>query len=119
MLIYPEVKYASLCTVLLGNKKKSSSEFYALQNHIFIREEDYNPDLVYETKWEANKKVKALKPKQVFSKIEELDSQGVVLFTYSRRAEVLSKYPEIKAKAIDKVLSGEMKSYKGKYFRRI
>jgi group I intron endonuclease len=77
-LVYPEIKYEDLCNRLLINSKKSSSEFYALQGHLFIREEDYNPDFIYETRWQANEKKKPKKSNPQYSQIQEL-SEGIII----------------------------------------
>lgn len=113
-----DLKYASLSTVLHANRDKQTA-FYSLKDKFFIREQDYNPDYIYETQWQINAKApKEVKGSKVHRAIEELDSNGTVIKTFARRSDVVNEY-SLRGKSLDRVLSGERSKIASRYFRYV
>ncbi len=129
---YPDISRKALENVIYDKNCSTKKHFFVLESKYrsdksYISEREKQSLLCGLTLKERIKVYKAnyrlkkgIKPRPVQEFIcEQVDEQGNTIEKYKSLNDVILAHPEIKKKALEKVLYGNRKSTKGKYFRRI
>lgn len=104
---YLDLEATNICKVLKGKYKTSGGYTFCYEDEELTRE-DLN--YLYSLSKCENVKTKDMK-------IEELDSEGNVIYVFNTIVEITKKYPEVDGSSVSKVCRGKLTNTKGHIFR--
>ena len=107
---YPQIKRKSLERILYNKGNFSST-----QGMIFVKESEYDSNKNYYIGKFKEKEPKQTQPKEV-SIIYELNESNEIIREFKGLNSIITQYPDIKKKDLEKVLYTNRKSTKGHYF---